>query len=64
MAPSDKPVEVTLVSCEVCLKEIPRSEATAPEAVDYFVHFCGSDCYDKWKNHRSAPVEQVETYGS
>ncbi len=37
------------VSCEVCLKEIPVSEAKSAEAVDYFVHFCGLDCYEKWK---------------
>ena len=58
MTPSDKAVEVTLVSCEVCRMEIPKSGATAPEAVDYFVYFCGSDCYDKWTNRR--PPEQVE----
>jgi hypothetical protein len=28
MAPSDKAVEATLVPCEVCLKEIPKSEAS------------------------------------
>jgi hypothetical protein len=51
MAPIEKPADVTLVSCEVCLQEIPRSEASVPEAVDYFVHFCGLDCYQKW-NHK------------
>ena len=48
MTPSDKPGDATLVSCEVCLKEIPKSEASVPEAVDYFVYFCGADCYQKW----------------
>jgi hypothetical protein len=41
MTPSDKPGDATLVSCEVCLKEIPKSEASVPEAVNYFVYFCG-----------------------
>ena len=63
MAPSDKPVEATLVSCKVCLEEIPKSEATVPEAVDYFVYFCGPDCYEKWKNQGRAPEEQVERRG-
>ena len=63
MAPSDKPVEATLVSCKVCLEEIPKSEATVPEAVDYFVYFCGPDCYEKWKNDRRPPEEQVEPRG-
>jgi hypothetical protein len=60
MALSDKAVEATLVSCEVCLKEIPQSEASVPEAVDYFAHFCGLDCFQKWTNHRRSPVEQLE----
>jgi Domain of unknown function (DUF3330) len=59
MAPSDKAVEATLVSCDVCLKEVPQSEASVPEAVDYFVYFCGPDCYEKW-THGRPPVEQVE----
>lgn len=41
------------VSCEVCLKEIPGSEAAMVEAVDYVVYFCGLDCYEKWKEQRS-----------
>ena len=28
----DKPVDVERVACEVCLKEVPKSEATVPEA--------------------------------
>jgi hypothetical protein len=59
MTPSDKPVEA-LVSCQVCLKELPKSGATAPEAVDYFVYFCGPACYDKWTNRRRPPEQQVE----
>jgi hypothetical protein len=53
----------THVPCEVCLKEIPKSEASVPEAVDYFVYFCGPGCYDKW-NHRGPAVEQVQNSGS
>ena len=64
MTPSDKPVEATLVTCAVCLHEIPKSEATVPEAVDYFVYFCGPDCYEKWTKQRRSPEEQVEKSGS
>lgn len=42
-----------LIPCEVCLKEIPISEAKMDEANDYVVHFCGLDCYDKWKNENN-----------
>lgn len=38
------------VPCEVCLTEIPRSEAKVEEASDYVAYFCGLDCYDKWRN--------------
>ena len=58
MTPSDQPVDATLVSCEVCLKEIPKSEASVPEAIDYFVYFCGADCYQKW-NHDKTPSEFI-----
>jgi uncharacterized protein (DUF736 family) len=39
-----------LVECEVCLKEIPASEAKNEEASDYVLHFCGLECFDKWRN--------------
>lgn len=42
--------EVEQVPCEVCLKEIPVSEAKTAEAVDYVAYFCGLECYAKWKN--------------
>jgi hypothetical protein len=44
----DRSTEVTMVKCEVCLKELPRSEAKSPEAQDYLIYFCGLDCYDRW----------------
>jgi hypothetical protein len=48
MEPKSKPEEPLTVPCEVCLKEIPRSEALNSEAEDYVVHFCGLDCYRAW----------------
>ena len=50
MTTRDRLVEVERVACEICLKEVPTSEATVPEATDYVVHFCGLECYEKWKN--------------
>jgi hypothetical protein len=38
-----------LVDCEICLKEIPVSEAKNEEATDYVMYFCGLECFDKWK---------------
>ena len=42
-------VESEKIACEVCLNDIPVTEAKSEEATDYVVHFCGLDCYDKWK---------------
>jgi len=64
MATSDIPVEVVHVSCEVCLKEVPAAEALIPEAADYFVYFCGLECYEKWKGKGGNPDEPVEKPGS
>jgi len=49
MTDSKKPAEDEKVACEVCMKEVPRSEAKVEEAADYVVHFCGLDCYEKWQ---------------
>jgi hypothetical protein len=52
MTTRDKPLDAGRVACEVCLKEVPVSEAKVAEATDYVVHFCGLDCYEKWKGPR------------
>ena len=38
-----------LVTCEVCLKEVPASEAKSSETDDYVAHFCGLECYQQWR---------------
>ena len=48
MSPTPIPTELDPLSCEVCLKEIPVSEAKSEEATDYVVYFCGLDCYQQW----------------
>lgn len=60
MRDKDKPVELELVACDICLKEVPISEATVPEATDYVVHFCGIDCYQKWKQ-QAEPADEPGT---
>ncbi|MDD3449714.1 MAG: DUF3330 domain-containing protein [Gammaproteobacteria bacterium] len=45
------------VSCEVCMKEIPVSEAKTAEAVDYVAHFCGLQCFEKWRHHENGEEE-------
>jgi Domain of unknown function (DUF3330) len=36
-------------SCAVCEHEVPLSEAPVREASDYMAHYCGLDCYDRWR---------------
>ena len=50
MFKDNKQVKPERVACDVCLKEVPKSEAMSPDATGYMVHFCGLDCYEKWKN--------------
>ena len=49
MSDSYKPTDDVIVECEVCMKEIPTSEARSEEASDYVLHFCGLECYEKWQ---------------
>ncbi|MDH5534018.1 MAG: DUF3330 domain-containing protein [Betaproteobacteria bacterium] len=56
MAQPEKPV-VEMVPCEVCLKEIPASEAKVAEATDYVLYFCGIDCYVQWKEQEARSDE-------
>ncbi|HET7158268.1 MAG TPA: DUF3330 domain-containing protein, partial [Burkholderiales bacterium] len=58
MNTADTPREPETLTCDICLKDIPISEARSEEAVDYVLHFCGLDCYSRWKA-RDAPATQV-----
>lgn len=44
-----------VVSCEVCLAEIPSSLATHADGIDYVHHFCGLDCLEAWRK-RNQPA--------
>lgn len=45
-----RPTNVPTIQCDVCMKEIPTSEARNTEVQDYVMNFCGLDCYDLWHN--------------
>ncbi len=51
------PVETGHVACAVCLKEIPASVALSQEGDEYAQHFCGLECYDKWKQQQTEEPE-------
>jgi hypothetical protein len=49
MAPrTTKPKAGKRVTCNTCMKEVPKSAAVVPEAMDYVTHFCGLPCYNQW----------------
>lgn len=39
----------TVLSCEVCLKEVPGDSVNVTDAQDYVHHFCGLDCLAAWQ---------------
>ena len=46
------------ISCDICHKEIPLSEANRFEVEDYVAHFCGLECYSTWKQRSESPDQQ------
>ena len=54
MSEPEKPIETVKVACEVCLKEVPKSEAKVDEASDYVLYYCGLDCYEKWREEKES----------
>ncbi|GAB1720252.1 MAG: hypothetical protein NTAFB09_19830 [Nitrosospira sp.] len=54
MREPEQPSDPEMIPCIVRFKEIPVSEVLSEEAVDYVLHFCGLECYAKWKSHEDA----------
>lgn len=44
-----------VVSCALCLAEIPLSAAKSLENAEYVQHFCGLDCLDQWQQLADKP---------
>ena len=38
-----------VVICEICCKELARSEAHSVESRIYVAHVCGPECYEAWE---------------
>ena len=60
MAKSSETSPNEIISCDICLKEVPLSEAVIPEAEDYVAHFCGMECYSVWKQRSERSGKQGE----
>ena len=50
----------TKVACDVCLREIPASEARSEEASDYVLYFCGLECYGTWRTQPAEGTKQTK----
>ena len=48
MSDTKKSSDDKLLSCEVCLEEMPASGAKSEEVEEYIYYFCGPDCYKEW----------------
>jgi hypothetical protein len=55
----DTTPEKAMVSCEVCLREVPFDQSSVVEVEDYVMYFCGLECYQAWR--RAGKVAEVET---
>lgn len=56
---SDKELSTEeLIACEVCLKEVPASDAESAETADYVAHFCGLECYEQWHKQKKETSEK------
>ncbi len=44
-----KTVSAEMISCDICLKEIPAEAEEYAETGDYVHHFCGIECYKQWQ---------------
>jgi Domain of unknown function (DUF3330) len=40
--------ECTMLTCEMCLVDLPADDAISEEGKDYIAHFCGLDCLEQW----------------
>jgi len=59
---TNKPSEPeSLISCDICLAEIPASETNNDETTEYVIHYCGLECYEKWKSQPEDKDKQSST---
>lgn len=49
---SETRTDPSLLACEVCMKEIPISEASSSEATDYVIYYFGIECFGIWLRNR------------
>jgi len=58
MTKKPTPKEPENVTCDICLAEIPESVAMSSEADEYTQHFCGIECYTRWRENEEPEKNQ------
>ena len=53
IAPSTADKQGATVRCDECGDEVPAEKAVKSEAQDYLRHFCGLECYGKWRSRQN-----------
>jgi hypothetical protein len=54
---TNTPTTANSPACCVCCKEIPLDAAFTPEGAEYVEHFCGLECYQRFKARAKAAAE-------
>lgn len=57
---TDKAAATHTVHCGECMKELPSFAAVTREGSDYTMHFCGLNCFERWRRHH--PVEAARLH--
>jgi len=57
MNDQNKTVAPEQISCEICLKEVPKTDAQSVEMNDYAMYFCGLECFEKWRGQQDKNEE-------
>ncbi|MGO9444536.1 MAG: DUF3330 domain-containing protein [Thiobacillaceae bacterium] len=52
--------QCTVLTCDMCLVELPNDAAMREEGEDYIAHFCGLDCLDQWRRQRAQAARQPQ----
>ena len=60
MSKNENPLPTEQVSCKICMKEIPASEAKSEEAAEYVMYFCGLECYESWSKQDKEDSESSD----
>lgn len=58
IAPCSEDDACSVLTCEVCLKEVPADAVQVTDAQDYVHHFCGLDCLEAWRKQAQAPASR------